>query len=268
MIRLIRFAANMRFPTLLAGVLLLISGSSAAQDAASPPKPADAENAQKPAVEPAAVQPIPISQAIKKESRLVLVDAIVTDKKGHYVHDLTQGDFKLYEDNKEQSITSFSTGANAGGPENSQKRYLVLFFDNSSMALPDQISARAAAAKFIDANAAPDRLMAVVEFGGALRVMQNFTANAELLQAAAKGVKSSYIASNADPGGPGASTLNMPGMSGFSSVETDYGARSMLLAVRTLAKNLRTVPGRKALGFDLPDGGRACLRLLNTKAQP
>ena len=117
MIRLIRFAANMRFPTLLAGVLLLISGSSAAQDAASPPKPADAENAQKPAVEPAAVQPIPISQAIKKESRLVLVDAIVTDKKGHYVHDLTQGDFKLYEDNKEQSITSFSTGANAGGPD-------------------------------------------------------------------------------------------------------------------------------------------------------
>ena len=98
--------------------------------------------------------------------------------------------------------------------------------------------------------------MAVVEFGGALQVKQNFTANAELLQAAAKGVKSSYVASNTDPGGPGASSVNLPGMSAFSSIETDYGARSMLLAVRTLAKNLRSVPGRKALvlfssGFQL-----------------
>jgi len=34
--------------------------------------------------------------AIKAESRLVLVDAVVTDKKGNYVHDLTQNDFKVY----------------------------------------------------------------------------------------------------------------------------------------------------------------------------
>ena len=37
---------------------------------------------------------------IKAESRLVLVDAVVTDKKGSYVHDLTQNDFKVFEDNK------------------------------------------------------------------------------------------------------------------------------------------------------------------------
>ena len=39
------------------------------------------------------------------------------------------------------------------------------------MALPDQMSARAAATKFIESNAAPDHLMAVVEFGGALQVL-------------------------------------------------------------------------------------------------
>lgn len=49
--------------------------------------------------------------AVKVESRLTLVDAVVTDKKGNYVHDLTQNDFKLYEDNKEQKVTSFSFGA-------------------------------------------------------------------------------------------------------------------------------------------------------------
>ena len=50
---------------------------------------------------------------IRSESRLVLVDTVVTDKKGNYVHDLTQKDFKVYEDNKEQPITTFSfeTGA-------------------------------------------------------------------------------------------------------------------------------------------------------------
>jgi VWFA-related protein len=196
---------------------------------------------------PAAQPPMQVAPAIKKESRLVLVDAVVTDKKGKYVHDLSQNDFRVFEDNKEQAVTSFSTGANSPGPQNSQKHYLVLFFDNSSMALPDQISARAAATKFIASNVAPDNLMAVVEFGGSLRVLQNFTANAELLQAAAKGVKSSYVASNADVAGPGASTIATPSIGGFSDAATDYGARSMLLSVRTLAKNLRSIPGRKML---------------------
>ena len=111
------------------------------------------------------------SPVIKKESRLVLVDAVVTDKKGNYIRDLKQDEFKVYEDDKEQQVSSFSFGSDTGGPEsnNTQKRYLVLFFDNSSMALPDQMSARTAAAKFIDVNTGPDHLMAVVEFTGALR---------------------------------------------------------------------------------------------------
>src|SRR6266481_1248214 len=183
---------------------------SFAQDSSPAPTP--------PAAEPQ--QPMQVASTIKKESRLVLVDTVVTDKKGNYIHDLSQADFKVYEDNKEQTITSFSNGASSSDPQNSQKHYLVLFFDNSSMALPDQISARAAATKFIESNVAPDHLMAVVEFTGALRIVQNFTASAELLQAAAKGVKSSYVASNSDPSGPGApatgaSAMNIPGISSF-----------------------------------------------------
>jgi hypothetical protein len=51
---------------------------------------------------------------IRAESRLVLVDLVVTDKKGHYVTDLKQGDFKVYEDNQEQTIPSFSPGSDPG----------------------------------------------------------------------------------------------------------------------------------------------------------
>ncbi len=219
----------------------LVALSCLAQD---PPAPAPQAATEQ--------QPMQVGPTITKEARLVLVDTVVTDKKGNYLHDLTKNDFRVFEDNKEQTVVSFSSGADAATPQNPQKHYLVLFFDNSSMALPDQISARAAATKFIDSNTAPDHLMAVVEFTGALRIVQNFTANAELLQAAAKGVKSSYVASNSDPGGPGASAtgasaMNIPGISSFSNAESDYGARSMLLSVRTLAKNLRAIPGRKML---------------------
>src|SRR5580658_6574985 len=104
---------------------------------------------------------------IKTVTRVVLVDAVVTDKKGKYVRDLTQKDFKVFEDNKEQPVVNFSSGTDATVQANAVRRYLILFFDNSTMDIPDQIQARSAAAKFIDANAGPDHLMAVVDFGGA-----------------------------------------------------------------------------------------------------
>ncbi len=65
---------------------------------------------------PAQSSPAPTDDAmrsgsvIRRESKLVLIDAVVTDKKGNYVRDLTQNDFKVYEDNKEQPVTSFSAG--------------------------------------------------------------------------------------------------------------------------------------------------------------
>src|SRR5450759_281923 len=78
---------------------------------------------------------------IKAESRLVLVDTIVTDKHGNYVRDLTQKDFKVFEDDKEQTVKSFSYEADPNSPTNGQKHYMVLFFDNSTMEFTDQVQA-------------------------------------------------------------------------------------------------------------------------------
>src|ERR1700681_1490781 len=184
---------------------------------------------------------------IKKESRLVLVDTVVTNKKGEYVHDLKQSDFKVYEDNKEQAISSFSTGSDPAIQASGQKRYLILFFDNSTMQTPDQIQARNAANQFIAANSDGDHLMAVVDFGGALRIVQNFTANADLLRSAVAGIKSSSVNPNANVPDVQPVTVASTGLASLSNAEADFGARSVLLAVRSLAKNLRTVPGRKML---------------------
>src|SRR6266403_1026347 len=218
---------------LAAGLACAIPLAVRAQEQPAPPPPQ--------AAPPAAPQP---GVMIKKESKLVLVDAVVTDKKGNYVHDLSQADFKVFEDNKEQQVSSFSAGVDAAAQANGQRRYLILFFDNSTMAMPDQIQARGAAKKFIQANAGPDRMMAVVDFGGSLRIVQNFTANANLLQAAVSGVKSSSVDPNA-PAPDVAVTVASAGLSSLGNAAADFGARSMLLAVRSLAKNLRSIPGRK-----------------------
>jgi len=215
------------------GLVGAIATASRAQEPPASPPPQAAEQA---APQPGAM--------IKKESRLVLVDAVVTDKKGVYIHNLSQADFKVYEDNKEQPVTAFSAGVDAAMQANGQRRYLILFFDNSTMAMPDQIQARGAAKKFIEANAGPDRMMAVVDFGGSLRIVQNFTANANLLQAAVSGVKSSSVDPNA-PAPDLAVTVASASLSSLGNAAADFGARSMLLAVRSLAKNIRSIPGRK-----------------------
>ncbi len=218
---------------LAAGAMCLAPVSSRGQGQSAPPAPQ--------AASPAEQQPAVV---IKKESKLVLVDSVVTDKKGNYIRDLTQHDFKVFEDNKEQPVSTFSTGADAATQANGQRRYLILFFDNSTMAAPDQIQARSAATKFIAANAGPDRLMAAVDFGGSLRIVQNFTANADVLRAAVSGVKSSSVDPNA-PAPDAPVTVASTGLSSLGNAAADFGARSMLLAVRSLAKNLRAVPGRK-----------------------
>ena len=69
------------------------------------------------------------SPTIHAETRLVVVDTVVTDKKGNYVRDLTVKDFKVWEDNKEQPIKDFSFEEDTA-PDKTKKQYLVLFFDN------------------------------------------------------------------------------------------------------------------------------------------
>src|ERR1700722_14328426 len=81
------------------GALRLVAQAPPQEQAAPAPAPA------------AAAEPQTSPVVIKKESRLVLVDAVVTDKKGNYTKDLSDKDFKIYEDNKEQHVASFSSGA-------------------------------------------------------------------------------------------------------------------------------------------------------------
>ena len=194
--------------------------------------------AQSPA--PAAEQP-----AVRAESRLVLVDTVVTDKRGKYIRDLEQKDFKVWEDSKEQKITSFSYEETNSSMPAPRPRYMVLFFDNSTMEFGDQAKARDAASKFIDANAGPDRLIAIAEFGGTVTISQNFTSDAAQLRKVVAGIRTSAVSPNPQPSV--ASMALPPGMPSLMNVEQDFGVQTVLLALRDLARNMANVPGRKTL---------------------
>ena len=176
---------------------------------------------------------------IKTETRVVLVDAVVTDKKGQYVRDLTQKDFRVFEDNKEQTITSFSFEADPNSPNNNQKHYMVLLFDNATMNLSDQMRARQAAAQFIDANAGPNRLMAIINYSGSINVAQNFTADADRLKKVVSGVNFSPVSPNAPV------EVASTGIPNLGRAEASFGVWDELLALRSMAKLLAPIPGRK-----------------------
>src|ERR1035437_642289 len=209
---------SMRFQRtiLLSGVLLLAAAAARAQEA----------------------QPQGTPTVIRTETKLVLVDVVVTGKKNAYVEDLQLKDFKVWEDNKEQQLKTFSFGADPNAP-GGQQRYIVLFFDNSTMGMGEQVQARQAAARFIESNAGPDRLMAVVNFTGALQIAQNFTSDIDRLKQVVGGIKTSALAP-----GPERASIGVPRLGGGAGA---YGARSMLLALRSMAQNLTDVPGRKSL---------------------
>ncbi len=200
---------------ILSGIFLLAAFGIAQQ---TTPLPADPNN------------------VLKVETNVVLVDAVVTDKKGNYVRDLKQKDFKVWEDNKEQQIKSFSFEADPASPLNNQPRYLVLFFDNSTMNFGEQAQARKAAASFIDGNAGPNRQMAIVNYSGSLQIAQNFTSDVERLKAIVEGTK---IAAGPSPNDRSGGSLGR--------AAANFGARNVVLAIRDLAKNLSTIPGRKSL---------------------
>ena len=172
---------------------------------------------------------------IQTETRVVLVDAVVTDKKGNYVSGLTQKDFRVWEDNKEQRTSSFSAEASQG---NSQKRYLILFFDETTMAPLDRSRAKTAAARLVDTFKGPDRMVALLNYSGSFEIVQNFTNDAERLKEAINGVRLS-------PAGA-------PSLAPEASLQLTYGAgafasRGLLLALRALARNMMNLPGRKSL---------------------
>jgi VWFA-related protein len=176
-----------------------------------------------PAQSPKAAVPAAAGNIIRTETKLVLVDAVVTDKKGNYVRDLTAKDFRVWEDKTEQMVKSFSLeGEPASG---AMKQYVVFFFDDTSMSLTDQTGARKAAAQFVAANFGANRMMAVADYGGALKLSQSLTADPELLAKALREAKQPTISTVGSQGAGASGCRKQPGWSWSGSQWTRVGFR-------------------------------------------
>jgi VWFA-related protein len=245
--------------------------------------------AQAPAAEPQ--QPNELRQKqnfiIRSQRNEVLVDVRVWDKSGNPVVDLKQSDFHVFEDGTTQQINSFSledvarlaqaTGDSGPPPViNFAKlpttaepakiiadhRLTVLFFDMTSMQVDDLGRALAAAQHFVEKQMTPADLVAITTYTSDLRVVQDFTNDRDVLEAALKKIRVGEPSSLAEAGTEGeagstdasgnevvtqdVSAAFTPDESEFNIFNTD----EKLAALQSLAQSLRDVPGRKSvIGF-------------------
>lgn len=164
------------------------------------------------------------AQVTRTETQSVLVDVLVTDKKNKPIHGLTERDFQVFEDGKEQKVDGlFTEAANAAPAQHS----LILLFDNAGMTQREQAYARSIAVSMLDQFAAAGASVAVLNFGGALRVAQTFTN--DITRAKQAVTRGSGSALGAETG------LN------------DFAVRDLLRSLDGLVTNLQSAGGRKSI---------------------
>ena len=164
-------------------------------------------------------------EVITVGSSEVLLDAVVRDKRGRPVRDLTAADFEVYEDGVPQRVSSFrlvTRGAAAGnapapgdaagsaatpaarraGPANAGETSfsaVAIVFDRLS---PDaRARAREAALSYLDAEGRADEFVGVFAIDQSLRVLQAFTNDRRLARRAVEASasqSSSAFASNTE----------------------------------------------------------------------
>lgn len=147
---------------------------------------------------------------LRVTTRLVLVDVVVRDKHRKPVVDLTQSDFKLFDNGNEQRIAAFGLerpGARPRGateplpalpphiytnrPEYSQPQVpmTVLLLDALNTPMKDQAYAREEMIHYLKTQLANGSRIAVFTLGQNLELVQDFTDDPALLRAAVDSFK-------------------------------------------------------------------------------
>jgi VWFA-related protein len=213
-------------------------------------------------------------------TNVVVVDVRVSDSGGKPVTNLTKDDFLLSEDGKPQTLLScdlqhlenkalpppqlkerYTAPAPAppkAAPPTPQdkpsqfqdRRLIVMFFDFSSMQPQDQIRAVDAATKFLQTQMTASDMVSIMVFGSALKTVQDFTDDRDLLISAIKGFhigESSELASISDTG---ADSEDQSGL--FVADETEFNIFNTdrkLAALEDAARRLSQFPEKKALVY-------------------
>jgi VWFA-related protein len=230
------------------------------------------------AQQPAGEIPAP---TIRVNTRLVLVDVVVTDKTGKAIKDLKPEDFILEESGKMQKITAFSAPLEAtkvsalpvlppgifsnepefrapGGP------ITVFVLDAANTPFRDQAYGRLQMLKYVADQNKSARRTAILALTDRLQLVQDFTSDPRLLAEALRRYKPQEpVLSGAGP--PAISSAGAGALTGsaisqslaaaqdlvgeFQSIQISYAmdrrTETTLGAMRSLARVLGGMPGRK-----------------------
>lgn len=116
----------------------------------------------------------PGDDVIRVETNLVVNDILVLDKQGRSIKGLSKEDFVVFEDEKPQTVETFSTGDGGDIP-----RSIVLIMDYSGSMLPFIQTSVEAAKVLVDKLKPKDRMAIVTDD---VELLADFTANKELLR--------------------------------------------------------------------------------------
>jgi len=233
---------------------------------------------QQPPAQPA--QPPRGRVTFTANANLVIVDVTVKDKSGKAIDSLTQNDFTVLEDGKPQKISVFEvqklgmepalpekpptlddvnaipeppktiiTTETPGKIQYHDKRLMVMFFDFTSMGIPEQLRAQDAALKFIDTEMTTADMVAIMLYTTVLQVKTDFTSDRTQLKDIINSLpigELSDLADMADTGDPNEEDTG----AAFVADETEfniYNTDRKLAAIEDASKKLSALPEKKAL---------------------
>ena len=216
---------------------------------------------------------------IRTNTRLVVVDVVVTHKNGQPVANLKPEDFTLEENGKKQKISVFvppgivnrtASAAPAGVLSNHPENIvapgvpIVLLLDAANSAFKDQAYARSQMLKYVAEQANTGRPMAVLTLTDRLGVLQQFTSDPQVLMTAIKnfrpqepilraGAPAPESHGSADGpalrGGDGGISSAAQALQAFADLQVGYNIERRTLitldAMRGLSRMLGGLPGRK-----------------------
>jgi VWFA-related protein len=211
---------------------------------------------------------------------LVSIDAVVTDRNGEVVRDLTAADFEVLQDGTRQKVTfaqfvpvstaapPAATAVGSGplppsgatvaprGPVPSitreqVRRTIILVVDDLGLSVEGVTNIRRALSGFVDTGLLPTDLAAIVRTGEANGLLQPLTNDRGVLRAAIGGLRYNTLSrKGVSPSGDviqvGSGT---PGFEDVGELQRSASTAGSLAALNLVVQAARDLPGRKTVIF-------------------
>ncbi len=210
---------------------------------------------------------------------IVRLDAVVTDKDGKLVTNLTADDFDVHQDGRPQKITVVRWVPIAGAPTSAGaspapsagaapadrlapgevQRTIMIVVDDLGTSFESYPPMRDALHRLVDDQLGPNDLVAVVRTSAPSNALQQFTSDRKALHAAIDALEwywqsRSGIEGLAPVGQPtaisiGGQTFTAPGFSDLEALRSSMSGQNSFAALATLIHATKELPGRKAMIF-------------------